>query len=416
MAMKNLLRYKKRTLMTSLSLAIGILTYILFHSILGGANTSSIRSYVYYESSAGKVVTEAYFKEKELFPVEYSFDPTELGQTLDENNISWAGRVGFNGTLVLNEYDFKTAGSIPFSFYGIDVNNDTNVFNLQQDMKDSEGEWLESNQPQAVIGSNLAHDLGAELGSTITILTKTKTGFNQAMDLSIVGILTTEDAFINSNGIYIPLDYINTALEMGGTVTEVNIRANSSQPKALAKYNAKVSDVVSSVANVEYHPWKDWAQAYLAASKTDADSSAFLLFAIAIIACIGIINTQIMAIFERVREIGIMLAMGISKAQIRMLFLFEGLFIGILSAGVGSILAALFNIFLVKKGFDLSFLLDHLKDGDIGYRLSSSIYGVWTVDMFLSPIIFSIILTMAVSWIATRRINKMNIISCLRYQ
>ena len=98
--------------------------------------------------------------------------------------------------------------------------------------------------------------------------------------------------------------------------------------------------------------------------------SRIILFLVFVIAAVGITNTMLMAVFERIRELGMMRAMGMSDRQIRLSFLLEAGGIGLIGAVGGLIFGALVNWPLVEWGWDFTPML---KQMDIGYRISGGI-------------------------------------------
>ena len=129
-----------------------------------------------------------------------------------------------------------------------------------------------------------------------------------------------------------------------------------------------------------------------------------LLFSITLIALIDISNTILLAAFERTRETGMMGALGMKRREIVFLFILEGGMIGFLGSVIGSTLGILLNWPLVALGINFG---DMMKDiGDIGYRVTSTMYGTWRPGFILLTFIFGIVISAIVSiypaWVASR--------------
>ena len=122
---------------------------------------------------------------------------------------------------------------------------------------------------------------------------------------------------------------------------------------------------------------------------------------------------MLMAIYERVRELGMMRAMGMKDRAISLAFMFEAGGIGLIGSLIGIALGIIINIPLVYFGIDLGFML---RDMDMGYRIQSVMRGAWKANTYFIAFAAGVVLSMLAAWIPTRRALKMTIPECLRYR
>ena len=122
---------------------------------------------------------------------------------------------------------------------------------------------------------------------------------------------------------------------------------------------------------------------------------------------------MLMAVFERVREIGMMRALGMKDGDIRLAFLFESAGIGLIGSVMGIALGILLNIWLVNWGINFGWLL---RDFDFGYRMSTMLRGAWDFATIFVAFAAGIVLSMIVAFIPAHRALKMTIPDCLRHQ
>ena len=141
--------------------------------------------------------------------------------------------------------------------------------------------------------------------------------------------------------------------------------------------------------------------------------SSILLILVFIIAAVGISNTMLMAVYERVREIGMMRAMGMKDGAIRTTFLFEAGGIGLIGAVIGVGLGVLVNWLMVTRGIDMSALMGQM---DIGYRVTGVFRSAWHPQAIVGRFVFGVIAAMLFSIIPSSRALKMEITDCLRYE
>ncbi len=154
-----------------------------------------------------------------------------------------------------------------------------------------------------VIGSWFAEDIGAEIGYWVTLLTRGNGGFYEAFDMQIVGIVNCPNPNVNRTLVMMDIQAADTFLAMEGAVTNIDITLGN---------HTDLNPVSSSLqttfkqANLDLavYSWKDLAKDYLAIMSADRGVSNIILFLVFIIAVVGISNTMMMAMYERMREIG----------------------------------------------------------------------------------------------------------------
>ncbi|MGD1832333.1 MAG: ABC transporter permease, partial [Sphaerochaetaceae bacterium] len=118
------------------------------------------------------------------------------------------------------------------------------------------------------------------------------------------------------------------------------------------------------------------------------------------------------AMYERIRELGMMRALGMSDRAVHLSFMVEAGGIGLFGSVAGLLLGAMINIYLVDVGIDMSFMM---RDMDIGYRIQSIMRGAWDLRTYLTALVSGVFLSMIVAYIPTRRALKMDIPACLHH-
>jgi hypothetical protein len=120
-----------------------------------------------------------------------------------------------------------------------------------------------------------------------------------------------------------------------------------------------------------------------------------------IIAAVGIINTMLMSVFERVQEIGMMRALGMTDREVLWSFIFEGGAIGFFGAVMGVFIGFVLNCYQIYHGFDWSLFADM----DIGYRVMNVVKGVWNPGAFIFAFLFSVIVPALISIYPSRMLD-----------
>ncbi len=408
MAFLNLGRYKKRTIITAGAIAYGLLMFIIMRSLLLGVDSESITNLRLYETANGRIMAPGYWDDRETFPLSEAFNPAVVEPVLALSGAKYSPRISFGGDLIFYKDPFPEDGSIPGMITAVDPVKDAEVFKLHSSL--SEGRWLSNEEQGIVLGHWLAEDIGAMVGSPVLVETQTRDGYNQVIDLEVVGIINCPNPEMTRSGMFIPLSVADEFLEMDGLVTEMNLNFGVDSDGDTA-FAALVPDI--EAMGLEAVDWRVLGEDFVAISQAKAGSSGVLILLILIIAGVGISNTMLMAVYERVRELGMMRAMGMKNSQIRSLFLWESAGIGLLGGVFGIGLGALVNWPLVRWGIDYSFLM---RESSFGYRIQGQMYGVWDFPTMAAAFFLGVGMTVLVAVFSTGRILRLDIPASLRFQ
>lgn len=415
LALRNLFRQKRRTIITATAIAVGLGIYIFLDAFLLGAELESQRNLIWYETSAARVYEDGYWDERLTRPLDVVIEqPGAVLSVLSEMEIAAAPRTVFSGEIVVFQDPYPEDGSARITAYGIDPGRDADVFRIRETLTD--GRYLEPEEPGALIGAWLAEDLGAEVGYPLTIITRTRHGYYQTMDLEIVGIVNTPNPVVNRTGLFVPLGTADLYLQMDGAVTEVNMRFDGPLARAgggwVESRAREVERAVASVApDTRVFSWRELAADYLALAEAKQAGSGIILFFVFVIAAVGVSNTMLMSVYERTRELGMMRALGMRDREIRITFLIEAGGIGLIGALLGSILGAGLTAYIVHVGVDYGWIL---REMDVGYRLAGVIRGAWHPVAFAQASTVGVVLSMVIALIPTHRALKMEVTDALR--
>jgi ABC-type lipoprotein release transport system permease subunit len=409
LAAGNLLRHTRRTIITAVAIAVGISTFIFIDSMLKGAEYESVRNLKWYETSSARILDDQYWENRYQRPLDLNIDdPDRIIKLLDAHGITATKRTTFSGDMMLSAAEFGEAGNLPVEVTAVDTARDFDVFHFEDTLMD--GRFLKPDEDAVLIGSWFAEDIAAEVGNWITIVTRGNGGFYEAMDLQIVGILNCPNPNVNRSLLMMPIGTADDYLAMDGAVTEIDIKLPD---KADVEHEvARIADIVDGTT-LEVLSWQELARDYLAVLEADTASSWLILLLVFIIAAVGITNTMLMAIFERIRELGMMRALGMSDSRIRITFMIEAAGIGLIGSILGIIIGALANIYLIRVGIDFGMVM---RDVDIGYRIQTIFRGVWNPGTMALSLVAGTLLSTLIAYLPTRRALKMSIPDCLQHQ
>ncbi len=403
MAFRNIFRYKKRSLITAFAIAVGVMFTIAIDGLLAGSEQESSRNIRDFETGEAKIYPEGYFTDRLFLPFSFFLekeDRAKIEQSLA--GYKAAPRVELSAELYFNEDYFAVPGSTSAKISCVDPVRDGTVFKTAY--KIDEGRWLKSGDEGIVIGSWLAADIGAKTGYVLSVECKGRGGFYQTFDAEIIGIVTTEDPYVNRASVFMDLSRADDLLQLGGAVTEYTVRLDKTP--ALKELKAAMPSYAKNI-----YSWEQVAADLIKLTKTKSGMSKLYLMFMFIIAAVGISNTMLMAVMERKNEIGMMRALGYSSFRIRLLFLIEGFGIGLLGASAGLAAGCVINFFMSVYGIDFSSLLRNM---DAGYRITGIMRSSWNWEGIGATVIGSLAISTFVAWFPSGKILKSEVAEILR--
>jgi ABC-type lipoprotein release transport system permease subunit len=203
-----------------------------------------------------------------------------------------------------------------------------------------------------LLGDVLARELEASIGSEVAIVTQAADG-SLGNDLFLVsGILHTGLSYLDRSLAVLYLEDLQELLALGSDeVHEIAVRIGD--PMAADAFAARLNASENWPANTVAQSWGDLApqlRDYLGLAQ---GMYGFIILIIALFTATGVLNTMMMAVFERSREIGLVSALGMRPLLIVSSILLESLFLGILGLIGGFVLGAWGMSYLTTQGLDL---------------------------------------------------------------
>ena len=404
---KNLLRYKKRTIITCVAIAVGIAIYIWVDAFMIGFEEDSNENLIRYETGVVQILDKKYLEEKDYLPIKYTIkNPDKIISLLKQNGIPATKRVLFGGEI------FFGSGSKQIKAFGIDPETNSDVFSLDDEkLLVDNSVFIKKGSREILIGEWLADDMSLKIGDTVDIRARTKSGGVTTLTLTISGIINTENPYINKAGVFLALDVVDKVLGMEGEATDI--------PMSFPTWD-NVENHVKKVQGLIAADYPNLvAQSYIdlfgggAIMESKRDIIGVMLFLVFVIAAVGIINTMLMAVFERIKEIGMMRAMGMKDVSIRVTFMFEAAGIGLIGAVFGLALGALINSYTYFIGMDFTSMLGNV---EFGYRMINIFRSTWNPPTMIGAFFASIIFAMGASFLPSSKAIDMEVTECLRYQ
>ncbi|MCK4667770.1 ABC transporter permease [Candidatus Dependentiae bacterium] len=399
LSLKNIIRYKKRTILTFLILSFGIAFYIWMDSFIDGLNEQSFDNVINFETSHFKIQSEKYDEDKPFSEDNFMNNYKEVVTALEGTDFieSHTTRIKFPAELD-NSID-----STPCLVIGIDQEQDKKVFILPEFIEEG------SLKPGcAMIGKKLAASMDVKVGDFIYITFREAKGMFNSIEMEVTGIVFSPDPGTNNSTVFINLSEAKEFLNTEG-VTEIAIKTNNRD-----KYKKYKVALQKSIPDYKIQSWIDMSQNFLAISKMKKKFSFIFVYFIIIIALVGIINTMLMSVLEKKREIGTMKALGFTDGDILKMFIFEGAIIGVLGSIFGIILSIILNWYFVEHGIDMTTMMEGFGTDNMGYKIIGIAKSTWSIKPMINSIIICVIASVAASYYPAKQATKLQPVECLR--
>lgn len=402
-AFRNLFRYRKRTILTAIALCFGIAVGIFLTALLDGINLESNRNLLWYETQSIKIFEPGWFEDADSTPIEFLINKDKsqkLEGSLIENDItSYTKEFIETCTISFYKDPFPSTGSIKAYLKAIDLSTPT-VYRF--DKGTIKGDWISQGSEGAVIGAKLAEDMGADIGYYITVQTKGNGGFLQAFDVPIIGIIDSGNPVVDSTSIFFDYNFIDDILELDGSYSSFAISFDGSLNSNI-KETTKMLPTIKAIAEdaeLIAYDWTDMAADIIALSQSKSGGSTFIIFFIFIIAIVGVTNTMVMAISERVNEIAMLRSLGYRSSFIKGLFCIEGALIGVFGCIIGSIVGLAASFYVQIYGINFSAFGEDL---DMGYRINTIMYADINISKVIAICLLSISFCIIAAFLAVRK-------------
>lgn len=247
----------------------------------------------------------------------------------------------------------------------------------------------------ALIGSRMAKNSGLEIGDYVTIRWRDTNGTFDARDARIVHVMTTTVQSIDNGQIWVPLKTLQDLTGMPGEASIVVLARDEEAGKSISGWDFKGHDFL--LADIKY----------MVQSKSIG--ATIFYFILLLLAMLAIFDTQILSIFRRRKEIGTLIALGMTRSQVIRLFTLEGALHGILAILVGAVYGAPLLIYFATQGWAIGQSFD-----SYGFALGEKLLPTYTAGLVLGTTLIVLIVTTIVSYLPTRKIGKLEPTEALR--
>ena len=352
MSIRNLARNKRRSVFSALAISIGTALLLFMSATIRGEMLGSLDLTINLYTGHLQIHTEDYKDSNmSLKRADMIESPVEIAQKIEEISQVKVASPRLNASGVLA---FKNE-TIGIQVIGIDPPSAANATYREGLVK---GEFLTSDDREGVlIGLPLATSLNLDIGDTIDLILNTSDGNTDEQRFTIRGIYTTDTPGYDKSTIFMPL-------EKAQAITRTE---NHASMIYILLYNMEDTADVKNAIQAPGYIIEDWQEMnkliILVEQLSNAVMFFFNLMVLGVTSTV-IMNTLLMAVYERTREMGILGALGMKANQVKALFLTEASILAIGGVAVGLLIGIPLVLYFSNIGFEI---------GDMGVSANSGI-------------------------------------------
>jgi putative ABC transport system permease protein len=402
LALRNVFRNRRRTIITLAAMSFGAAAIILFggfvNAVYWGVRESTIRSQVGHI----QIYRKGYSEKGTLAPYDYLIaDYAALREQLSAipHVKTVTARLGFSGLVSTGDTTTSFVGT------GVDPEGETDLSSLAVIV---DGRDLASRDPRGVIlGVGLARAFGVKPGDELTLLTTTKAGSINALAVKVRGIWESGEKAYDDRFLKVGLPEVQRLIDVEGSeVQSVVLLLDATDNTAVVR--ARIDQLIRERGlDLEVKTWEDLALRYHQVRELFGRIFAVLTLIVSIMVIFGITNTMTMAIFERTREIGTVMALGTRRRGVIGMFVLEGLALGALGGLAGVVL----GIVLAKVVSAIGIQLPPPPGSTRGFAVQIFVVPSVLAQAFRLSIITATLASLYPAWRAAR----LNVVEALRH-
>ena len=424
-ALRNVARNRRRSLLSGSAITVATLTVVLLFSVLGGTVSDLVATALTYDSGHARVRHAEYDRYETLNPVHLAVPGAGAVarrlQALPEVT-GVLTRVRFAGAIYREDRNHGAFG------LGLDFAREIAVagarlprrsgaaagaatleqFARAWQLEVHGGRLPRAGERELLISAARAEELGLAVGDKLTILTRTAVLSTQAWTFTVSGVIGFPIG--GMRGLLLaPLDVVQRFLKLTAVdgVTELLLYTRSEEevPALVAALGAALP---AGEPGLAVRTWTEtnpmFTMLQVATRVYDVIALFFFLLATTVI-----VNTTLMVVFERMKEIGTIAALGMTGTQISRLFFLEAVFIGVAAALVGVALGCAIVLPLAQVGLDYGAAMEGVE-----LNMSDVLYPQLSVRSTAVVFCYSIVVTAAASWWPARKAARLQPVVALR--
>ena len=388
-AWRNVWRNKLRSSIVIASVVLGIWSGLFIMAMVSGMNDQRLSSFINTNLSHIQI-HNAGFQEN------FDKKDTIIGSNTLLKEIDTMSHVtAYTKRLVLQGMASTAHGNYGVKIMGIFPDKEKNVTDISEKLV--QGTYLyKLKRNPIIIGEKLANKLGVKVNSKVVLNFQDSNNNTVSTGFRVEGIFKTINSSFDEENVFVKYDDLAPLVSLSGKYHEIAILCDNITETETVENQIKTNNSVES--------W-DQLSPELGYAQEAMSNFIYIFMGIILLAlAFGIVNTMLMAVLERKREIGMLLSVGMDKRKVFTMIILETLFLAFIAALLGVLLSIWTIEYFGRNGINLSAVAKGLESLGMGARVFTKLPFAMYVDITLMTL--SVALIAAI--IPARRALKLN--------
>ncbi len=400
LAWRDLGRNRRRTLFSVIAVALGLALLIMMNGLIAGARDDSLRNSIRFETGHVQLRAASYdarklslqWKDLLAEPDALAAQAKALPEVKAVAPVLWAGSV-------LTTRDEST----DLKLFGIDT--ESAIYDpFRQAMV--AGEFLTPDDRSGIlISKSLAGSLGIGVGDKVNLAVVNANGEPDDSPFTVRGLFQTGFFTYDDGAVLMPLSKAQAYTATDGHASAVVVLLNNQDD------TERVATALQS-PGVTPFTYLKLNEAFLQTLESAMGFYVILYGIVILVVAVIIANTLLMAVFERVREMGILAALGMKGRQVATMFLLEATILGVIGVALGILLGCAIVAYLVKVGIPIGDSASVVQ----GIAMGTTMYASFDIRAIASLSVWTLIITLLASLYPARYASRLEPVEALRAQ
>lgn len=409
LAARNLGRNIRRTVITMTGISLGLALMLVSNNMSYGSYQDMLRTAV--GLLAGHVVVQGQG---------YQDDPDSETVVTNSRAVADAIRAAVPDATVTRRLNIdglvvSPVASTSASVRAVEPSTEALVIDLDDKVVD--GEWLADDDDMGILlGKALADRLKVGLGDKVVYMGQPSGDEVESRLFRVRGIFRTGSPDIDAFTALVHIDAAQELYDAADPATQVAVHLPDDRrvPERTEQVLAAVASVADTGAT-EVLPWQQAIPEIVEFIQLDKRYANGIWLVLGVIVAMGVVNTVLMSVLERVREFGVMMAVGLRPARLARMVMLEGLLLGAVSAAIGIGIGLLATWPLMSIGIDFSGAYGETMEAG-GIPVNMIIYPEIDWErLFIYPVVgvlFALLASVYPAW----KVTRLEPIQAIRHQ
>ena len=403
MALRNIGRRPRRSVLSALAIGIAAVCMVVMLALIAGMKLDTERTIKQNFTADILIQHHDYQRAGAQHANQVIFNLTQVRRDLLADPQAAADIKSLGGRISGGAVCYLDGEAVFFPFIGLEPSFDP--LGLGK-LLEAGGKLPKPGSRQAIISQALANRLGIKTGDSLTAITQTQHGSSNGITFTISGLLSPAAEQFKGPFMFIDLATAQrfTQLNDGATNLLVQLSEHADPQASLAA----IAKRLPADGHLVAQPWDRTSATYGLIVLGEVIYNFVCVFFF-ILASTVMINTMLMVVLERSREIGTLAALGMDRGVIQRLFLVESAILGGIGAAIGCLVGCVVSLVLGAVGIDFTQAMQGMS-----LEMASVLRPRLQIQNPLLVFAIAVVVSTAFTYLPVRRIGRMEIVAAIR--